>query len=268
MIDAAQIRATRAGDGHFSLWWLGQSGFLLQWGDRHIVLDPYLSDSLTAKYADTTRPHIRVAPRVIDPERLDFIDIVTASHGHTDHLDPETLRPLARVNPGLALVVPEAVRALARERSGLHDAAIVGLRDGASVTLGEFRITAIPSAHERLETDMYLGYVIRFGPWTVYHSGDTVPYGGLAELLEPFAINVAMLPINGRSPERGVPGNLTAEEAVWLAKRAGIRTVIPCHYGMFAFNTGDPDKFARLARDAGQNATVVCCGERWESSRA
>lgn len=268
MIDAAQIRATRAGDGHFSLWWLGQSGFLLQWRDRHIVFDPYLSDSLTVKYAGTTRPHIRMAPRVIDPERLDFIDIVTASHGHTDHLDPETLGPLARVNSGLTLVVPEAVRALARERSGLPDAAIAGLRDGASVMLGEFRITAIPSAHERLETGMYLGYVVQFGPWTVYHSGDTVPYDGLAELLKPFAIDVAMLPINGGSPERGVPGNLTAEEAVWLAKQAGIKTVIPCHYGMFTFNTGDPDEFARLAHEAGQNAAVVRCGERWESPRA
>ncbi len=266
MIDAAQIRASRADDGHFRLWWLGQSGFLLQWNNRHIVLDPYLSDSLTTKYAGTALPHVRLAPRVVEPERLDFIDIVTASHSHTDHLDPETLRPLARVNSELTLVVPKAVRAVARERSGLPDVAIAGLRDGASVTLGEFRITAIPSAHERLETDTYLGYIIQFGSWTVYHSGDTVPYEGLAELLEPFAIDVAMLPINGRSPERKVPGNLTADEAVRLAKQSGIRTVIPCHYGMFTFNTGNPDEFARLARESDQTAAILRCGERWESS--
>ena len=29
------------------LWWLGQSGFLVQWQNRHLLLDPYLSDSLT-----------------------------------------------------------------------------------------------------------------------------------------------------------------------------------------------------------------------------
>src|SRR3989442_15753655 len=34
-----------------SIWWLGQSGFLVQWHGRHLLLDPYLSDSLTTKYA-------------------------------------------------------------------------------------------------------------------------------------------------------------------------------------------------------------------------
>jgi L-ascorbate metabolism protein UlaG (beta-lactamase superfamily) len=27
------------------------------------------------------------------PERLDFMDVVTSSHNHTDHLDVETLIP-------------------------------------------------------------------------------------------------------------------------------------------------------------------------------
>jgi L-ascorbate metabolism protein UlaG (beta-lactamase superfamily) len=178
------VRVARRGDGHFCLWWLGQSGFLLQWRQWHVLLDPYLSDSLTLKYAGTARPHIRMTARVIEPVRLDFIDIVTASHAHTDHLDPETLRPLARVNRGLSLVVPEASRNLARERSGLADSSILGLSDGESATLGEFRFSAIASAHERLENDsaghpLYLGYIVQFGPWTVYHSGDTAPYDGM-----------------------------------------------------------------------------------------
>jgi hypothetical protein len=54
------------------LWWLGQSGFLLQWKGRHALLDPYLSDSLTRKYAATDKPHVRMTARVIAPERLDF----------------------------------------------------------------------------------------------------------------------------------------------------------------------------------------------------
>ena len=55
---------------------------------------PYLSDSLTAKYAGTDKPHVRMTERAIDPARLDFIDVVTSSHNHTDHLDHETLWPL------------------------------------------------------------------------------------------------------------------------------------------------------------------------------
>ena len=34
-------------DNNFHLWWLGQSGFLLQWNGKRILIDPYLSDSLT-----------------------------------------------------------------------------------------------------------------------------------------------------------------------------------------------------------------------------
>src|SRR5680860_1174697 len=71
----------------FHLWWLGQSGFLLKYQGKHLLIDPYLSDSLTKKYEGTEKPHIRMTERVIDPERLDFIDVLTSSHNHTDHLD-------------------------------------------------------------------------------------------------------------------------------------------------------------------------------------
>src|SRR5689334_4788088 len=67
-----------------SVWWLGQSGFLVQWAGKHLLLDPYLSDSLTLKYANTDKPHVRMSERVIDPERLTFINVVTSSHNHTD----------------------------------------------------------------------------------------------------------------------------------------------------------------------------------------
>ena len=59
------------------IWWLGQSGFLLQYGGRHLLFDPYLSDSLPHKYAATDKPHERVSELVIDPALLDMIDVVT-----------------------------------------------------------------------------------------------------------------------------------------------------------------------------------------------
>ncbi|MDP6678717.1 MAG: MBL fold metallo-hydrolase, partial [Verrucomicrobiota bacterium] len=81
------------------LWWLGQSGFLVQWRGSHLLFDPYLSDSLTRKYADTDKPHTRMTERVVSPDELDFIDIATSSHNHTDHLDGETLTPMMQANP-------------------------------------------------------------------------------------------------------------------------------------------------------------------------
>ena len=97
----ADIHASDRRDGGFRLWWLGQSGFLVQWQGIHVLLDPYLSDSLTKKYSQTDKPHVRMTELVIDPARLSFADIVTSTHNHTDHLDGETLCPILAANPRL-----------------------------------------------------------------------------------------------------------------------------------------------------------------------
>src|SRR6266699_7163512 len=97
------VAAARNAHHHFHLWWLGQSGFLLQWQRRHLLLDPYLSDSLTKKYAGSDKPHVRMTERVVAPEQLTFIDVATSSHNHTDHLDGETLRPLILANHDIRL---------------------------------------------------------------------------------------------------------------------------------------------------------------------
>jgi L-ascorbate metabolism protein UlaG (beta-lactamase superfamily) len=261
----ADVRAANRDDGHFRLWWLGQSGFLVQSKRRHLLLDPYLSDSLTKKYASTDKPHIRMTARIVDPARLDFIDVVTSSHNHTDHLDGETLVPLLRANPQLAMIAPAANRAFIANRLSVDASFPIGLSDGESAMVDPFRFTAVPAAHEEVSPE-FLGYVVEFGPWRIYHSGDTLLYDGMAERLRPFAVDVALLPINGRAPERRVPGNLSGTEAARLAKAMGARLVVPCHYEMFAFNTADPAQFIQAADSIGQPYRVLRCGERWESS--
>lgn len=267
----ADVRQTMPDPDGFRLWWLGQSGFLVQWQGRHLLLDPYLSDSLTRKYAQTDKPHVRMTTRVVAPDRLDFIDVVTSSHNHTDHLDAETLGPLRRVNPALTLVIPEANRAFVTDRLGSDPAWPIGLDDGRSATVAGFTLTGIPAAHEALERDAagrykFLGYVVRFGPWTLYHSGDTMHYDGLVERLRPWQVDVALLPINGSAPERRVAGNLGGVEAATLAHAIGARMVIPCHYEMFEFNTASPEAFIAEAEQRGQPYCVLRNGEGWESN--
>ena len=110
-------------DARARLWWLGQSGFLLHTRGGTVLFDPYLSDSLTNKYAATDKPHVRVTEQVIAPERLTGIDVITSSHNHTDHLDAETLLPLLAANPQARLVIPRANRAFVLERLGKVGAA-------------------------------------------------------------------------------------------------------------------------------------------------
>jgi L-ascorbate metabolism protein UlaG (beta-lactamase superfamily) len=263
----ADIEAAARDDGHFRLWWLGQSGFLVQWRGRHLLLDPYLSDSLTTKYANTDKPHVRMTARAVDPAQLDFIDVVTSTHNHTDHLDAETLVPLMRVNPALTVVTPEVNRQFAADRLSVLPERLRGLRIGERlrVAADAFELEAVPAAHEALD-EQFVGYVVRFGPWTIYHSGDSLAYEGLADRLRPLRVDVALLPINGRAPERRVAGNMNADEAARLAHAIGARTVIPCHYEMFTFNTADPADLAAACALLGQRCDIPRCGARWEST--
>lgn len=266
----ADIRASDRRDGGFRLWWLGQSGFLLQWEGVHVLLDPYLSDSLTKKYGQTDKPHVRMTELVIDPARLAMTNIATSTHNHTDHLDAETLCPILATNPTLKLVIGEANRAFVADRLKIDPAVPIGLDDGASVEVAGIRFSGVASAHETLEFDehgraKFLGYVVQFGGWTLYHSGDTIRYEGMAEKLRAFDIDVALLPINGRAPERRIPGNLFGREAAQLAKDIHAKLVIPCHYEMFEFNTASPDEFTRECSSLGQKFKVLRCGEQWHS---
>jgi L-ascorbate metabolism protein UlaG (beta-lactamase superfamily) len=260
----------RSADSHperFHLWWLGQSGFLVKHENSHLLFDPYLSDSLTKKYASTDKPHVRMTELVIDPTRLDFIDVTTSSHNHTDHLDAETLVPLLAVNPNMALVVPMANQRFAAERLGVPDSRLTVINDGETVTCGEFRIHAIPAAHETIDRDeegrcRFLGYIVEFGPWRVYHSGDTVLYDQITNQLSQWRIDVALLPINGRGRERRVAGNLWGREAAALAKEIEAKCAVPCHYDMFEFNTASPDEFVVTCQALSQPYRLLQCGER------
>ena len=266
----ADIRAADRRDGSFRLWWLGQSGFLLQWQGIHALLDPYLSDSLTKKYSQTDQPHVRMTGLTIDPTRLSFANIATSTHNHTDHLDAETLGPILARNPSLKLVIPEANRTFVAERLAIDPAIPVGVDDGTSVELSGIRFSGVASAHETVEWDeqgrsKFLGFVLQFGGWTVYHSGDTIRYPGMVERLRPFGVHVALLPINGRASERRVPGNLFGTEAAQLAKDIAAELVIPCHFEMFEFNSASPNEFIGECRRLGQPCKVLQCGEGWDS---
>src|SRR5690606_31440164 len=252
------------------LWWLGQSGFLLQWKGQRVLIDPYLSDSLTRKYEHTDKPHIRMSERVIDPELLRGINIVTSSHNHTDHLDADTLIPVFRNNRNAAFIIPEANREFAANRAAVLIDFPTGLNDGKSVRIGDFTFHGIPAKHNEIERDengncRFMGYVIAFGNNHIYHSGDTLWFDELPDLLRTWSIDVAILPINGNDPARRVAGNLDCREAVGLGKAIGARCVIPCHYDMFTFNTADVNDFIREAEKEGQPYRVLRHGEMFQA---
>jgi L-ascorbate metabolism protein UlaG (beta-lactamase superfamily) len=225
-----------------ALWWLGQSGFLYKRDGRCLLVDPYLSDTLTAKYADSETPHVRISRRVVAPERLDFVDVVLATHGHTDHLDPGTLPHV-----GGTLVCPTGIAELAHERSGR---APIAVSEGERIDMGAFTVEAVPARHPG---DHCVGYVFgRDGkPGTVFHAGDT-------EYFDPPArdVDVALVPING------MLNNMDGEEAARFAHAAGAALAVPMHFDLFAFNTASPNRFVAECERLGQPYRVLRLGER------
>jgi len=267
------IRLTAHQSDGFKVWWLGQSGFLVQWQGKHLLFDPYLSDSLSLKYASTDKPHVRMGELVVNPALLTMIDVVTSSHNHTDHLDAETLIPLFSANHSIHFIIPEANWNFICHRLGCEKSLPIGLSDTQSVDVKGFKIHGVPAAHNTLDRDeagrcKYMGFIVEFGDYRVYHSGDTLWYDGMVDILKPFDVDVAFLPINGNKPERRVAGNLNAEETARLGKEIGAKLVIPHHYNMFAFNTANPQEFVEYAQQYETPFRVLEIGEGIEVAKS
>jgi L-ascorbate metabolism protein UlaG (beta-lactamase superfamily) len=247
---------------------LGQAGFAIRYRETLIVVDPYLSDYLAEKYQNAEFKHRRMMPPPIMPEEAAVADWLLCTHKHSDHLDPWTVSGMVAANPNLKIIVPEATAKHAKN-IGVPEDKISLIDAGQTVMIDNgIRIDAIPSAHEALATDtngkhLYLGYLMRFGALSVYHSGDCVPYTGLSSILAARNIDLALLPINGRDAyrrKRNIPGNFTVQEALDLCEQAAIPNMIGHHFGMFEFNTINPEE-AQAAIQRDTNIDFGCCAE-------
>jgi L-ascorbate metabolism protein UlaG (beta-lactamase superfamily) len=129
----------------------------------------------------------------------------------------------------------------------------IGLNEGLIFEHLGFKIIGIASAHNTIERNdkgecKYMGFVVQFGKYSVYHSGDTLWWDGLEKIIKPYQVDIAFLPINGNKPERKVAGNMNADEAANFGKAINAKLVIPHHYNLFEFNTADPKEFEKIAQ--------------------
>ena len=240
-------RRPRVDRGELFISWIGQAGFILDSADLRILIDPYLSDSLAAKYRGKEFPHVRMSPPPVAPGKLSGVDLLFATHAHTDHLDPGTLPAVQSANPNCRCLVPRACRQTAVER-GVDPARLLTVNAGESFSLTDsVRVHAVPAAHEKITVNesgdhLFLGYLIDFDGIVVYHSGDCVPFDGQEQLVRDLGARVLLLPVNGRDEYRtshGIAGNFTLLESVHFAQAVDADYLIGHHFGMFDFNTID-----------------------------
>jgi L-ascorbate metabolism protein UlaG (beta-lactamase superfamily) len=253
------------------IWWLGHSAFLIQWNGEHLLLDPFLSERLTAPDGEELE---RVTEPVVEPGLLDFIDVIAVGSLRPDHCDVSALKSVLSASPQVTLLVPEAVRAQLTEKLDCPESAVVGMEDDSAVRLGSIALIGVageepPKDQESGEghSPTRLGYIAQLGPWTIYHGSGTPFYEGLEERLSRHAIDIAVLPVSDSLVLSGGKGAaMNGIEAARLARNLDVRLAIPSHYEMFSEDLGGVDEFVSHCQQLGQAYRQLRCGERWSDA--
>ena len=237
-----------------TLWWLGHAGFVVRFANITFYIDPCLSDPAGRKRrmrAPLAAGDIRNA------------DMVFATHAHPGHLDAPSVAQVLEVCRSAKLVLPKSTADLAHA-AGIPYPRMTTTDSGLRIEYFKDnlygRVYAVPSAHPRLDWTAtggypYLGYLIRFGRWTVYHAGDCALYPELAAHLRPFNVSVALLPIGG--------SNFSVNEAAQLASDIGAAWMVPMHYQTFEDDRENDFVTHMLGHRPAQKFKVLQCGEKW-----
>jgi L-ascorbate metabolism protein UlaG (beta-lactamase superfamily) len=234
------------------LTWLGQAGFLVESAGSRLLIDPFFGEHEGRRFP---------------PPPIDVfgarIDHVLITHEHLDHFDPASLRGIAERSPGVRVLAPEPLR----DRVG--DLPFHGVRapDRVALPLGTVRV--VPAIHALHPEDGYseggdpprfVGYVVETEGVAIYHAGDTIADERLLAGLEGVRIDVAVLPVNGRTffRERAdLAGNLGPRDAVALAAHCGASLLVPVHWDLFEGNTERAGATADAADEAGAPVHVL-----------
>jgi L-ascorbate metabolism protein UlaG (beta-lactamase superfamily) len=237
-----------------TLWWLGHAGFVIRFANITFYVDPCLSDP-------PGRTRRIAAPLAASDVR--HADMIFATHAHAGHLDAPSVCGMLENSRGAKVVLPKSAADLA-SAAGIPYNRMTTTDSGLRIEYFKdnlyARVYAIPSAHPELDWTQaggfpYLGYLVRFGRWTIYHAGDCAPHPDLAARLRPFNVTVALLPIGG--------SNFDMSEAAQLAVDIGASWVVPMHYGTFGEDRESDFVAHMLGHRPELRFRVFQCGEKW-----
>lgn len=227
--------------------WLGQGGFLLESDSVRVVVDPYLSNSLSARGLE------RLFPVPLSIEQL-RPKMVVCTHDHADHFDEQTMVPLHTRFPGCKIVGPASVVNHCRS-VGFDMSNVVPLNCGDVYLNYGVSVKGVKAFHSDAHA---VGLLIVMAGRTIYISGDTTLEPELESTLRrslPSSIDLMMICINGKL------GNMDHTQAASLTVALHPKMVVPMHYGLFAENTADPEPFAQAMHEAGIGCRLMQVGK-------
>ena len=252
--------------------WLGHSTVLVEIDGARILFDPV--------WARRASPSSLIGPKRFHnpPLALDDLpplDAIVASHDHYDHLDREVVRALARsaAQSRMRFVVPLGVGAHL-ERWGVSPDRITELDWSESTKVGPLMLTATPARHfsgrglnDRNHT-LWASWSVAGPNHRVFHSGDTGPFAGFANIgtaQGPFDLTLIKI---GAYGDTWPDIHLTPEQAVDAHAKLHGKVLLPIHWGTFnlAFHAWDEpaERVVVAATRAGAQLVMPRPGESVE----
>ena len=186
-----------------TLWWLGQAGFVVRFASITFYVDPCFTEL------------------AINPADVNHADMILATSGQ--RVD-RSLLPMLEASKRAKLILPKSAGEAAHS-AGIPYPRMTTTDAGLRVEYFKdnlySRVYSSPASLTWTAAGGYpsLGYLIRFGRWTIYHGGSGALYEGLADRLRPFNVSVALLPVGD--------GNFSAAEAAHQASSIGAGWQVP-----------------------------------------
>ncbi|HEX2735450.1 MAG TPA: MBL fold metallo-hydrolase [Polyangiaceae bacterium] len=161
---------------------LGHASFVVRAANATLCFDPLLFD-----------PHHEglyevYPPRSIDLGELPKLDALIISHGHADHMDPDSLAFFPRELPVITVDDPLVIGCL----EGLGFENVIVAQNLVPIEIGEAKLVPTPAAPGAREH----GFIVQDEQRTLWHLVDTIPDpGSIAAVLEQYpAIDVLIAP--------------------------------------------------------------------------
>lgn len=243
-----------------SITYLGQCGFLLDFGETKIVTDPYLSD-----YVDKTCSSEDVKWRRLYPPPASLQALkpegILISHAHEDHMDPWTLKPYLNQNAQCLTAAPAPE---CKRLESIGASRVIYAKAEESFLIGEVKVTPIPCAHTQLHLDECgrfheLSYLIEYAGVRIFFGGDMNLYDGLLKRLQEASCNLLLLPVNGRDERRtkkGIIGNIDHREAARLSAALNV-PYVPMHHDLYDINGCGEEEILSAAKAEGAKAYLL-----------
>ena len=204
------------------LMWLGQNGFLFDFDGIKIMIDPYLTDSLSKQDKIFSR-RIKVNKKLFKARP----DVIILTNGHLDHADNDSLiRLMKYVSKKRVLMLScESVYNDITTIPALSSANHIMFEKNSEWTVGNINIRAVTA---KTDDKSAFGVIItNFADNKKYYiAGDTLYNKLVLDSLDE-DIYASFIPINGEY------GSMNVTDAKRFALKMKSRFFVPIHFGMF-----------------------------------